>query len=204
MDLLLATRNAHKTREFQEILGNEFAVQDLSAYPEIKVGPETGKTFEENAVLKAVIGSKNLPGMVIADDSGLEVNALGGAPGIFSARYAGGNATDKQNVDKLMQELARLGARTNDRRARFRCVIALARDGNLLQTFEGVAEGAIVDPPRGKKGFGYDPVFLPDGCDETFAELAAEIKNRVSHRAKAVIALREALRQREVKDAGAI
>ena len=106
--LIVATRNAHKTREIQRILGADFAVRDLSAYPEIPETAESGNTFEENAMLKAIAASRHLPGLVVADDSGLEVDALGGAPGIYSARYAGQNATDKQNIAKLLAELARI------------------------------------------------------------------------------------------------
>src|SRR5438477_1320867 len=114
MDLVLATRNAHKTREFAQLLGNEFQVEDLSrvAAPSIE---ETGKTFAENAVIKAVAASKEVPGLVVADDSGLEVDALNGAPGIYSARYAGENATDKANIDKLLSELARRNVPANHR-----------------------------------------------------------------------------------------
>lgn len=192
MDLLLATRNAHKTCEFTQILGDIFQVSDLS---DSNVPPvqETGDTFETNAVLKAVAASRNRHLLVVADDSGLEVDALGGAPGIYSARYAGEKANDEQNIDKLLRELAPRTASGNERSARFRCVIALARDGRLLGTFEGIVEGTIVDLPRGKRGFGYDPIFLPKGFDKTFGELPAEIKNRISHRAKAIAALREAL-----------
>jgi XTP/dITP diphosphohydrolase len=183
--VLIATRNAHKTREIRNILGGRFEVCDLSAYPDIPETIESGKTFAENATWKAVAVSKEHPGLVIADDSGLEVDALGGAPGIFSARYAGKHATDKENVDKLLGELARSGVQTGERSARFRCVVALARSGKILATFEGVVEGRIIDVPKGKQGFGYDPVFVPNGFAETFAELSADRKNRISHRAKA-------------------
>jgi len=195
--LLLATRNAHKTREFAEILGKDFAVSDLSSVqgaPEIK---ETGGSFEENATLKALAVSQLRSasgGLVVADDSGLEVDALKGAPGIYSARYAGENASDEANVEKLLRTLSRQNLPASKRVARFRCVIALARAGKLLGTFEGLVEGAIVDPTRGRNGFGYDPIFVPEGFDRTFAELPAEIKNKISHRAKAIARLREALR----------
>jgi XTP/dITP diphosphohydrolase len=182
--LIVATRNAHKTREIQQILGADFAVRDLSAYPQTPEPAETGKTFEENAVLKATAASRQLPGLVVADDSGLEVDALDGAPGIYSARYAGQNATDKQNLDKLMSELARI--KRAKRSARFRCVIALAREGKLLGTFKSVVEGVIVDSPRGTSGFGYDPIFIPQEFKQTFGELPAEVKNRISHRARAI------------------
>ena len=185
--LIVATRNLHKTREIQRILGADFAVSDLSAYPETPETGESGKTFQENAVLKATAASRQLRGLVVADDSGLEVDALGGAPGIYSARYAGQKATDKQNIDKLLEELARI--ETAKRSARFRCVIALAREGKLLGAFEGVVEGMIVDSPRGTGGFGYDPIFVPNEFSETFAELTSETKNKISHRAQAAAAL---------------
>jgi XTP/dITP diphosphohydrolase len=189
MDLLLATRNAHKTREFAEILGEAFRVTDLSSLGDFSPIEETGRTFAENAIVKALTASQDRHLLVIADDSGLEVDALDGAPGIYSARYAGANATDEQNIEKLSRELAG----RDSRKARFRCVIALARNGKLLGTFEGTVEGTIVDLARGHGGFGYDPIFLPDGFDKTFGELPAETKNRISHRAKAIAALRDAL-----------
>jgi len=192
MELLLATRNPYKTREFRELLGRGFNVKDLSLFPEIALPEEIGRTFAENATLKAVAASQDRQSLVIADDSGLEVDALGGAPGIYSARYAGGNASDRNNVEKLLGELR---ARTEKRSARFRCVIALAQNGKVLGTFEGVVEGRIVDPPRGAGGFGYDPVFQPGGFEQTFAEMVAELKNKISHRAKAIAALTEALRE---------
>jgi XTP/dITP diphosphohydrolase len=194
MDLLLATRNAHKTREFHELLGPGFDVIDLSSFPEIAIPKETGWTFEENATLKAIAASKKLPSPVIADDSGLEVDALGGAPGVFSARYAGENAGDVSNVDKLLRELRKQNIATEKRSARFRCVIALAQNGKLLGVFEGFAEGKIADPPRGSGGFGYDPIFEPKGFDQTFAEMTPESKNKISHRGQAIAALREGLR----------
>src|SRR4029077_4195478 len=120
-------------------------------------------------------------------------DALGGAPGIYSARYAGDNATDKDNVAKLLGELRRRSVPSHERSARFRCAIALAHAGKLLGTFEGVAEGVIIDLARGTGGFGYDPIFVPEGFDKTFAELPAETKNRISHRARAIASLREYL-----------
>jgi XTP/dITP diphosphohydrolase len=194
MDLLLATRNAHKTREFRELLGPGFDVIDLSSFPEIAIPKETGRTFEENATLKAIAASKQLPSLVIADDSGLEVDALGGAPGVFSARYGGENAGDVSNVDKLLREFRKQNIATEKRSARFRCVIALAQNGKVLGVFEGFVEGKIVDPPRGSGGFGYDPIFEPKGFDQTFAEMTPESKNKISHRGQAIAALREGLR----------
>jgi XTP/dITP diphosphohydrolase len=186
---LLATRNAHKTREFSEILGGDFVVRDLSDELDAPAIEETGATFAENAILKAVGISKRFAGLVVADDSGLEVDALNGAPGVFSARYAGPRATDAENIARLLSELR---AVSKERRAtaRFRCVLALAREGEVLDTFEGAIEGAIVDSPRGGSGFGYDPLFRPNGFTETFAELSAAEKNQISHRAQAIRLLR--------------
>lgn len=192
--LLLATRNSHKTREFAEILGEEFVVQDLAAEAGVPLVEETGATFAENAILKAVAVSKCFPGLVVADDSGLEVDALDGAPGVYSARYAGAGAKDGDNIARLLSEL-RGGSAGPLPAARFRCVLALAREGKLVETFAGVVEGAIVDGPRGKAGFGYDPVFQPAGLTQTFAELSAKEKNRISHRANAIRLLRGALSQ---------
>jgi XTP/dITP diphosphohydrolase len=194
MKLLLATRNPHKTREFRELLVDQFEIADLSSYPEVKLPEETGTTFKQNAILKAATASRVVDGLVIADDSGLEVDALNGAPGIYSGRYGGVKASDAANIDKLLQEL---GSAPN-RSARFRCVIALARAGKALETLEGVVEGRILNQGRGKGGFGYDPVFQPAGFEQTFAEMAPELKSRISHRGKAVTALLEKLR--EIRD----
>ena len=191
MELVLATRNAHKAREFQELLGDQFQITDLGSLPPLKLPEETGSTFEQNAVLKAVTVGKMVDKLVIADDSGLEVDALDGAPGIFSARYAGVKAGEAANIDKLLLELKNMAQRS----ARFHCVIALARAGDVLGTFEGIVEGTIVEVRRGSSGFGYDPVFQPSGFNQTFAEMAPKLKNRVSHRAKAFAALRERLRE---------
>jgi XTP/dITP diphosphohydrolase len=189
--LLLATRNPHKTREFVEILGDEFAVHDLTEAVELPVVEETGFTFEANAILKAIETSKHFQGLVVADDSGLEVDALGGAPGIFSARYAGEHAADAANVAKLLGELVEYEPGPHS--ARFRCSLAIAEEGRLLGTFDGVVEGEIVSAPRGEGGFGYDPVFQPRGYRQTFGELPVAEKNRISHRACAIRSLRTAL-----------
>jgi XTP/dITP diphosphohydrolase len=185
MQLIVATHNAHKTREIAKILGSGWALQDLTAHPEISEIAENGASFEENAKIKAIAVSRKLPDLVIADDSGLEVEALGGAPGIHSARYAGVNASDKEKIARLLRQLAKVNAKS-DRRARFYCVLAVARHGQLLATFEGVVEGKIAERSRGLRGFGYDPIFIPDGFEETFAELPEELKNNISHRAKAI------------------
>jgi XTP/dITP diphosphohydrolase len=190
--LLLATRNAHKTAEFSEILGADFAVSDLSALGDITPVEETGTTFEENATIKAIAASTLTTQLVVADDSGLEVDALGGAPGVYSARYAGDHATDQQNVAKLLTVMGDVPA--EKRGARFRCVLIVAQGGTPIATFAGTAEGTIINSPSGGNGFGYDPVFVPEGFAQTFAELGGE-KNRISHRAQATEGLRSWLLQ---------
>ncbi len=193
MQLIVATRNAHKTHEIQRILGPKFEVRGLSGNDEVPEIHESGKSFEENARLKAVAVSRQLPGLIVADDSGLEVDVLGAAPGIHSARYARGSARDEEKIAKLLRQLAKVDAKGDQRHARFRCVLALARDGKVLATFDGVTEGKIAEQPRGSHGFGYDPIFIPNGFEETFAELPAEVKNNISHRAKAISKLQAGL-----------
>jgi len=193
IELVVATRNTHKTREIQHILGPVFKVRDLLADSEVSEIRESGTSFEENAKLKALGVSRKVPGLVIADDSGLVVDALDGAPGIYSARYAGANATDRDKIDKLLGELARVGTTPDARRARFRCVVALARNGSLLGSFEGIVEGTIANQVRGKSGFGYDPIFIPEGFEQTFGELPKEVKNTISHRAQAIRTLADRL-----------
>src|SRR5437764_11537472 len=168
----------------------ECSVRELGAHPEVSEIRESGTSFKENAKLKALAASRQLPALVIADDSGLEVDALGGAPGIYSARYAGENATDREKIDKLLEELTRIGAIQGARRARFRCVLALGCGGEILGTFEGTVQGQISERPHGSRGFGYDPIFIPDGFDQTFGELAPAKKNQLSHRARALEKLR--------------
>jgi len=192
MKILLATRNQHKTREFAYLLGPHFQVTDLTNERDLPEIVETGSTFEENAAIKALTVSRVRPNeIVIADDSGLEVDALGGAPGICSARFAGERATDRENVKKLFRELERM--HRPRRSARFRCIIAIARGGKILEAVSGEARGLIADSPRGENGFGYDPIFVAAGFTETFAELPPEVKNCISHRARAVEKLREFL-----------
>ena len=182
--LLIATRNAHKTHEIQQILGRPLT--DLTAHPEIPTTVESGATFQENAGLKAVEASLLFEGLVLSDDSGLEVDALGGAPGVYSARYAGENADDASNRARLLMELARLGARGKARSARFRCVMALAEKGKVLGYFHGTVEGMIIPVEKGEGGFGYDPLFVPNGFCQTFAQLPQESKNAISHRGRAL------------------
>ena len=184
--LLLATRNAHKTTEVRAILGADWDMIDLLAYTDWPEVEETGVTFAENASLKALAASARLPdAWVLADDSGLEVDALGGAPGVQSARYAGANANDLRNRVKLVAEIARSGA-PEPRTARFHCVIALARGGRVEATFDGAVEGTILERERGLAGFGYDPLFVPSGYEDTFGELPPEVKNSLSHRGRAL------------------
>ena len=190
--LLIATRNAHKTREIGQMLGSGWRVSDLLSFPHSPVMEETGATFEENAMLKALGISRVFTGLVLADDSGLEVDALGGAPGVRSARFAGGNANDAENRRALIQLLKNL--RGDELKARFRCVMVLATQGELLGSFEGTVEGKVIPEERGFGGFGYDSIFIPNGYSETFAELQPEIKNSLSHRGRALAKVLEFLR----------
>jgi XTP/dITP diphosphohydrolase len=185
--LIIATRNRHKTRELAAMLGPEWVVEDLTGRRELPEPKENGSSFEENAVIKAEAASRALAGLVLADDSGLEVDLLDGAPGIRSARYAGEKATDKENRNRLLAELARSNhVAPEPVRARFRCAIALADRGALLATFAGAVEGRIILAEAGTGGFGYDSLFIPDGYCQTFAELDPETKNVLSHRARAM------------------
>lgn len=190
--LLLATRNAHKTREVREILGEGFVVEDLTARPDLPEVEERGATFEDNARLKALAASVHYDGWVVADDSGLEVDALGGAPGVRSARFAGDNATMADNRALLVERLREV--RGKARSGRFRCVLALARGGGVVRTFSGAVEGLIAPAERGADGFGYDPLFIPAGECRTFAEMASAEKHALSHRGRALAALAEFLR----------
>ena len=193
--ILLATRNAHKTQEVRSILGDGWSVEDLLAHPDLPGVEETGTTFAANAALKAIAGSRHFPGgWVIADDSGLEVDALGGEPGVYSARYAGPGADDEANRQKLVRELRRVLVPSQVPVARFRCCIAVARGGELMAQFDGAVEGIVIPAARGEGGFGYDPMFIPAGYQDTFAELPAEIKNQLSHRGAALRQAAEFLR----------
>ena len=191
MRLLIATQNAHKTEEIRAILGSDWEVSDLNAHPGLPAPEETGATFAENAAIKAVAASQRFAGWVLADDSGLEVDALAGAPGVRSARYAGVGANDAANREKLLGALE--GVRGKARAARFRCAIAVAHGGAVAAVFEGAIEGVIVNGERGAGGFGYDSLFVPDGHCETFAQLPLSTKNELSHRARALRGAREFL-----------
>lgn len=178
--LILATHNDHKAKEFRDILP-QYSVQtlaDLGHDDEIK---ETATSLEGNSFIKAETVFKRYGHVVISDDSGLEVDALNGAPGVYSARYAGDSRNDQRNTEKLLDELQ--GA--SNRKAQFRTVITLMNAENSFQ-FEGIVKGTIAKSPRGQAGFGYDPVFIPEGVQQTFAELAANEKNKISHRANAI------------------
>jgi len=191
--IVLATRNEGKVREFLTLLeGRAARVESLRLHPDVVLPPETGSTYRENAIAKALAVYVALGAPALGDDSGLEVDALGGAPGLHSARYAGPNASDAANIERLLQALH--GVVPELRTARFWCVLALARGPDDVVLSEGVCEGRILDAARGEGGFGYDLLFLPDRETLTFAELPWERKNAISHRSRAVAALREAMR----------
>ena len=183
MKFVIATRNAHKLEEIKAIF-NVQGVEVCSAldFPDIPDTIEDRDTLEGNAIKKAQELCEATGLMALADDSGLEVEALDGAPGVFSARYAGEPCSYEDNNAKLLRELSG----KDNRRARFRTVMALARPGEEPLTVEGICEGTIIKELRGEHGFGYDPLFVPDGFSETFAELPAETKNKISHRARAL------------------
>jgi XTP/dITP diphosphohydrolase len=183
MKLVIATRNPHKLEEIHAIFDFQgLEVCSAFDFPRIPDVVEDRDTLEANAIKKAVeiCQATGLP--ALADDSGLEVEALNGAPGVYSARWAGEGCTYHDNNLKLLRELAD----KENRRARFRTVIALALPGEEPQTVEGFVQGRIIEELRGEQGFGYDPLFMPDGCAPTFAELPAEVKNKISHRARAL------------------
>jgi XTP/dITP diphosphohydrolase len=185
-ELLIATGNKGKIIEYQKLLAPlGLSLRNLADFPKIEDVEETGATFSDNAVLKARSYARQTGLWTLADDSGLEVDALGGAPGVFSARYGGEGATDGARIERLLGELSQFSGR--ERRARFICVIAIADTlGQIANISTGKCEGMIAHAPRGDKGFGYDPVFIPDGFQQTFGELPSEIKQDISHRARAV------------------
>ena len=179
--MVVATNNAHKLKEIAAILGQEIellSLKDIQCFADI---PETADTLEGNARQKAMYIYENYGMDCFADDTGLEVEALGGAPGVFSARYAGEGHDSEANMQKLLQELAG----KENRKAQFRTVICLIRNGKE-HLFEGIVKGEIIQEKRGGEGFGYDPIFVPEGYDLTFAELGDDVKNTISHRARAV------------------
>lgn len=180
--LVIATRNAHKTQEIREMIGDRFEVRDVNDFPGLPAVDETGTTFLENATLKAVAISREVAGRVLSDDSGLEVDALGGAPGVWSSSYGGEEGNHPKNNARLLLEMAG----KEDRAARFRCTMVLAEGGRVLADFSGTVEGRILEAPYGAGGFGYDPLFAPEGHEKSFAELGAPVKNALSHRGRAL------------------
>jgi XTP/dITP diphosphohydrolase len=190
--LVFATNNRHKLRELQHIVGDSFglmSLEDIGCFEDI---PETDPTLEGNASLKAFYVYTRYGYDCFADDTGLEVEALGGDPGVFSARYAGDAKDAGANMDKLLHELNDI----KDRKARFRTVISLVTGGKETR-FEGIVDGTILKEKRGKGGFGYDPVFVPDGCSKTFAEMGLDEKNKISHRYRAVQKLADWLKHHQ-------
>ncbi len=189
MKLVIATRNAHKLEEIQAIFDFQgLDVQSAFDFPEIPDVVEDADTFVGNASKKAVEVAKATGCWALADDSGLEVNALEGAPGVYSARYAGEPCSYEKNNEKLLHELSGV----KNRSARFRTVIALSDPEGHVKTVEGICPGKIIDELRGTHGFGYDPLFVPEGYEQTFAELDASVKNKISHRARALRAAQDA------------
>ncbi len=186
MKLLVGTNNNGKIKELKEFLIHlPFHLKSLNDFENIFETAETGQTFAENAVLKANSYARQTGLWALSDDSGLEVEALNGAPGVFSARYGGENATDEDRIIKLLAGLNR--TKDASRRARFVCAMAVADEkGEIKFLTEGICDGTIVLNPRGANGFGYDPIFVPDGFEQTFGELSSAIKQKISHRARAI------------------
>jgi XTP/dITP diphosphohydrolase len=189
--ILLATRNRHKIEEIKTILSDlPIQVSTLNDFPNVPRLKEEGTTFQENSLQKARTVYEHTKIPTLADDSGLEVFFLNGRPGVISARYAGEGATDEENNKKLLNQM--LGVAPRRRHAQFRAVLTLLGDG-VLETTEGLCPGMLAETPRGTNGFGYDPIFLPDGFSRTYAELTAAEKNTISHRAKALEKMKEIL-----------
>ena len=188
--LCIATRNTHKAVEMAPVLAPFWEVKCSADYPEMAALEdieETGDSFLANAQLKAIATSQVIPDYVLADDSGLEVDILEGAPGVFSARYGGIPSSTEKNNAKLLQELTRVQAVTpQQRHARFRCVLVLAKEGTVIGSFDGVCEGTIATGPKGTNGFGYDPLFIPQDYARTFGQLTEKTKAGLSHRALAL------------------
>ena len=188
MDIIVATKNKGKIKEIKKILGNYNVMSQAEIDVNIDVD-ENGTTFAENAMLKASAVAEHTSCAVIADDSGIEVDALNGAPGIYSARYCGEDATDEDRVVKLLEEVENV----ENRGAQFACAIALILPNGEKHIFEGIVRGTLDFEPKGENAFGYDPIFIPDGYDKTFGQLDSSIKDEISHRAKALKALAEFL-----------
>ncbi|MBS8265118.1 XTP/dITP diphosphatase [Mesobacillus boroniphilus] len=193
--VIIATKNKGKAKEFEKLfLPKGLVVKTLLDYAEIEDVEETGSTFEENAILKAETIANNLGVRVIADDSGLEIDALEGRPGVYSARYAGSEKNDENNIDKVLDELQ--GVPESERTARFCCALAMAEPGKETLTVFGTCEGRILNERRGTNGFGYDPIFYVETEGKAMAELASDEKNKISHRANAIRKLDDLLQKR--------
>lgn len=196
VELVLATRNRHKGEELMALLGDlGIRIRTLADFPEAPEVEEDGLTCEANAIKKATEISRATGLTAVADDTGLEVDALGGRPGVYAARYAGDDATYEDNCNKLIRELS--GVPREQRTARFITVAAIAVPGEPVQVARGVLEGCITESPVGSGGFGYDPVFYVPELHATLAEISADRKNRISHRAKAFLQAKELLRARQ-------
>jgi len=192
MELVAATRNRKKLVELERILdGTGIVLKGLEEYPDCPEVEETGETFAENSAMKALAVARHTGSPSLADDSGLVVDALSGAPGVRSARYAGEGASDTDNLNRLLSEMS--GVPDSGRSARFVCVLALAWPDGKVEYFEGRVEGSIGHEPLGESGFGYDPVFVPEGHARTFAQMSAGEKDSMSHRGRALLKLRERL-----------
>jgi XTP/dITP diphosphohydrolase len=192
-ELVIATRNPGKLIEVRELLSDlPLALKSLLDFPQTTEVEETGATFTDNASIKATAYALQTGAWALSDDSGLEVDALGGAPGVYSARYAGAGASDAERVELLLSELALTV--DIDRRARFACAISLSDPtGRIINVSTGICEGHITHRPRGEHGFGYDPIFIPEGYEQTFSELTSEVKQVISHRARALVKTRDFL-----------
>jgi len=201
--LLVATQNQGKLRELRQLLADlPLELSGLTDFPYVETVPETGDSFIENASLKAIGYATQTGRLTLADDSGLEVDALGGAPGILSSRYAGEGASDANRIEKLLAELSNNSVA--ERSARFVSAVVIADGaGKILNVSVGTCDGRIDFAPRGSEGFGYDPVFVPNGYDQTFAELKTQIKNKISHRARALAGAHEFLRSLTIASANA-
>ncbi|HZH62923.1 MAG TPA: XTP/dITP diphosphatase [Metabacillus sp.] len=192
-NIIIATKNKGKAREFEAILAPlGYQVQSLLDFPGSIDVEETGQTFQENAILKAEAISKEYQLMTIADDSGLEIDYLNGEPGVFSARYAGPEKDDQANIDKVLEKLENVVM--GQRQARFVCALAISIPGKQTQTVIGTCEGYIAKEKKGHGGFGYDPIFCIDDAGKTMAELSKEDKNKISHRANAIMKIKELLK----------
>lgn len=189
MELVLASSNVHKIRELREMLKSYKGLQHLDIlsllnFPDYKAPPEDGATFKENVEIKALDAAKKLGKWVIADDSGLVIPALQGEPGVYSARYAGEEATDAENRQKLLKQMQ--GLQDIQRTGYFECWLSLASPEGIKKTVSGTCEGLILEEEKGRNGFGYDPLFIKHDYDKTFSELDEQTKNKISHRRKAV------------------